>query len=309
MAAAGGNDRPPFEIVPITHLHPFSEEALVDNSIHNHIRIRSNITGPLQARFGHSAVYLASRKQLLFIGGQIGTQGTYVTNDVLSLNLTQDYALNESESLGNNPSVLPNLSDNLPPNAWTASTIDSNEIIWLIGGVTEDCQSDASAHILNIKAGTAWEAVEPAIHRPPRRRQASALVMTEDKNGRKGDTLYVFGGIAEPYTCSIETVGYLAMDAWDASMTSPAVQTLAWTAQPESKENASGHGTNRAFVSPPISDYAAVRLQNTDAIIYLGGQDAYGNLLSMGSLLLFNTSTHDWSIRVHMSHFLPFYAF
>lgn len=271
----------------------------------------------IRGRYGHSAVYLPKRDQVLFIGGQVGTQGTYITNDVLSLNLSAPYFSHSSsiangtdlsnhtifssgnsdvlfESQNANPRQETNLTSDLPPNAWAASAVDDQERVWLIGGVTQDCQNDAAAYVLedtldeeevNRYSARSWRAISPA-RRPPRRRQARAVSVPQNGTAvNSGDGIYVFGGIAEPYTCSLETVGYLAMDDWQAWSNGTVVGTSPWEAP-------DGYG------EPPVSDYAAVQLGETDGIVYLGGQTASGKLVEMDSLLLYNTTTGLYSSQV-----------
>jgi hypothetical protein len=140
-----------------------------------------------------------------------------------------------------------------------------------------------------------WQAVEPAgTIRPPRRRQAKAVSVYDQDN--EVDKIYVFGGIAEPYTCSLETVAYLAMDVWKVprgGTSSPQVEILSW-------KSSAAHGDDYANDSfrPPVSDYTAVYLADRHEIAYFGGQDAAGNLVSMDLVLLFDIRTQTFSIHV-----------
>lgn len=253
-----------------------------------------NASSFTHGRYGHAAVYQQYRNRVLFIGGQIGTSGTYITNDVLSLDLNKPYTRHSTLSgftESTNPALVPELSVNLPPSAWSAYAVDAQERIWIIGGVTQDCEDDAAAYVLQDAA--TWIPVDLGQYRPPRRRQAGAIAIN---NGTKDSSLFVFGGIAEPYTCSLETVGYLAMDIWNATSTpiaAPPVVSVEW--QGPAASNTSLPLTRNSEYEPALSDYAAVSLPNEKAIIYIGGQDASGKLASMDQLLVFNTSTFVWS--------------
>lgn len=270
-------------------------------------------------RYGHAAVYQQYKSRILFIGGQIGTSGTFVTNDVLALDLTQPYTRLRDDNAAisassqetssytgaTNPSLKTQLSIGLPPNAWTASTVDAQERVWLIGGVTQDCESDAVAYVLD--EASSWKAVDLGNYRPPRRRQAKAVAV---KEGTEDTSIYIFGGIAEPYTCSLDTVGYLAMDIWNTTSTStmPQVDINPWRTPKlvldleRNNANATSDGdqdaTSASVYEPAISDYAAVSMPQVSSVIYLGGQAANGKLLPMNEALIFDTSRSTWARQV-----------
>lgn len=291
--------------VPLYHarnvtVNSFSEDALQrgmlaardfasDSAASFVSRSGQNTTG--QGRYGHAAAYLPSGDQVLFVGGQVGTEGTVITNDVYVLELGQDSTASPSNEL----------RADLPAGAWAASLVDSEETVWLVGGVTEDCYHDATAYVLE-KNAKSWKAVEPYPSKPPRRRQAHAVAGWD--NSGKNDAFYLFGGIAEPYTCSLETVAYLGMDVWSPAGSGEEgrdrVATAVWKA-PKQIDKLEG----KEGVLPPVSDYAAVGLKGKDGIAYLGGQDANGNLASLQTLLLFNTTTQAWSYAVSVSYVCP----
>ena len=96
----------------------------------------------------------------------------------------------------------------LPPHAWAAVTVDNKERIWVIGGVTQNCASDSLAVIL--ESGK-WStvALPPTSSIPPRRRQARAITTLPGLSAITNlptSNIWVWGGIAEPYTCSFDTV-------------------------------------------------------------------------------------------------------
>lgn len=282
-----------FETVPVTRYS--SGDSASQHGQHGRVDSGSysNSTSP-GGRYGHAAVYQQYTNKILFIGGQIGTTGTFVTNDVLSLDLSKPYSPFSTVSgftETTNPALVPSLSVGLPPNAWSAYAVDAQERIWLVGGVTQDCESDAVAYVL--QNASDWTPVELGNYRPPRRRQARAISVN---NGTEDSNLYIFGGIAEPYTCSLETVGYLAIDIWNTTTTdaAPSVQSISWEA-PEAPLHLDRPG---GIQEPALSDYAAVSLPGEKAILFIGGQDASGKLAPMDEVLLFNTSTAEWSRQV-----------
>jgi hypothetical protein len=231
-----------------------------------------------QGRYGHSAAYVASHDQVLFIGGQLGESGNYVTNDIVALDLTKPYPCST------NPSPQPALAAGLPPHAWAASAVDDRDHVWIIGGVTQDCSADPLALVLDVKRST-WTPADALPVAPPRRRQAQAIAV-ESPSGNKTSEIHVWGGIAEPFTCSPTTVGYMGLDIWGTSK--------------------GGNVTMRPYVapaqagpdfSPPVSDYAAVRLV-LEQIVFLGGQTADGSLADLRQLVVYHTLTDEWELKV-----------
>lgn len=243
----------------------------------------------LQGRYGHSTTYLASSNQLYFIGGQFGDTGTQISNQILVFNLNQDYPASS------NPRVDPIVSLLLPPNAWGAITTDTAQRIWSIGGITQNCEKDSIAYVL---AGEAWIAVRATPHPPPRRRQAQGVTVRNTVS--KLDEIWVFGGIAEPFTCSLETIGYLGYDRWSVGKVSESSATMIV----ESSEWIAPVGTVEHY-SPPVSDFTATLLQDGSNIVVIGGQSSDGVLLSMKQILVFDTTSGVWSLQVRRD-FLSF---
>lgn len=273
----GSSDDPHNRIV-----HPFSEQALL-HTRSKVVKGGSNTTDSL-GRYGHAAAYIPSQNQILFIGGQVGVAGTYITNDVVVLDLSLPLA-NATQSSSANPARHPDFSVDLPPSAWGAATVDSYEQIWLVGGVTQNCEIDAPGYVFNSTNGI-WRPVAVGNKRPPRRRQAHAVLLPGRGQQSVQDEIYIFGGIAEQYTCSLDTVAYLAIDDWQPQQANPAlVNTTLWHAP-----------TYGRSIPPAVSDYAVFKLpQCHDGVVYIGGQDASGKLLGMDTALLYNTTTKLWA--------------
>lgn len=232
-----------------------------------------------RGRYGHSAAYLKSKDKVLFIGGQLGESGNYITNDIVALDLSKPYPC------PSNPSPQPALAAGLPPHAWAASAVDDRERVWLIGGVTQDCNADSLALILDPETGK-WTAAATLPIAPPRRRQAQAVAV-ESPSGNKTFDLHVFGGIAEQFTCSDKTVGYTGLDTWGTS--DEGNVTMRSLVKPE-------EGFDPAFL-PPISDYAVVRLV-LEQIVFIGGQRADGSLVDLRQILVYHTLTDEWELKV-----------
>lgn len=240
-----------------------------------------------KGRYGHSSVYLASSNSILFIGGQVGESGTFITNDVLELDLNQPFPS------ATNPTQRPELSVGLPPHAWAAVTLDNEGKIWVIGGVTQDCAEDSLAVVLDQKSGK-WSTVTlPSTSSiPPRRRQARAITTLPGLSpitNLPTSNIWVWGGIAEPYTCSFDTVAYLGIDLWDTS--AQVAQTFSW----------SSFGGGLQGYKPAVSDYTAVVLRDGVRVVFVGGQAASGDYVGLREVLVFDTKEQSWSLQVSVT--------
>ena len=231
-------------------------------------------------RYGHGSVYLHETNQVLFLGGQVGSTGTYITNDVVVLDLDEAYPS------ASNPRSISAYSQGLPPHAWAATSVDTDQNVWVIGGVTQDCAADGLTTVLK---GSDWTTANPTGHVPPRRRQAQAVAVSNSSSLAVDETqFWVWGGIAEPYTCSLDTVGYMGMDMW--STISRSIATYSWASQV-------GKTIPKDY-RPPVSDYAAVLLRDGVSIAFIGGQVAQGDLAEMDQILTFDTVERTWSLKV-----------
>ena len=236
-----------------------------------------------ESRVGHTAVYLTAKQELLFIGGQVGETGLAVTNSILAFRLNSSLVFGPRAipTVNNNPSLSPKLSLSLPPHAWAASAVDAIGRIFVIGGVTRNCMKDGAAYVLE---GGSWSTTLATPRAPPRRRQAQAISISNTTSGL--DDIYVFGGIAEPYTCSKETTGYLGMDRWTTG--SGEVQNFPWRTPAGAEVD----------YEPAVSDYSGTLLGDGNSIAYIGGQSADGVLANMGRILIFDTKARAWSLQV-----------
>ena len=285
--------QPAFNTVPGSALHQRSGTPFANDAALHRFQTRNNIFRPQDAnatsthgRYGHAAAFLPSLNTLLLIGGQVGASGTYITNDVVELNLDQPIRRATLSQIAN-PASRPDLSAGLPPLAWAAHGVDAADRIWLVGGVTEDCEEDAAAYTLT-SPELSWQPVQPVGRRPPRRRQAAGVFISHDDSaGQSHETLHVFAGVAEQHTCSLETSAYLAIDHWSDNrhLDNTTVKTDLWKSP-----------TYGAPIPPAVSDYAAFKLPGChDGVVYLGGQDVSGKLLGMDTALLYNTTTGLWA--------------
>lgn len=238
-------------------------------------------------RYGHSAVFMASSNRLFFIGGQLGDVGTTITNQVLVFTLGDPFLWgNRSVSvIPNNPLSDLALANGLPAQAWSAAVVDRTQRIWMMGGIVTNCVMDSIAYVLD---GEAWVTSIPVPSSPPRRRQAQSVVV---KNNTVDD-IWVFGGIAEPFTCSLETIGYLGYDRWSTGVNNQStVESLEWT---------NPAGVNKSY-APPVSDFTATLLNDSRRIVFLGGQTAEGLLLGLGQILVFDVVSRVWTLQVRLS--------
>lgn len=237
-------------------------------------------------RYGHAAVLLASSHQLLFIGGQLGDNGTTITSEVLAYDYTSAFlwGARPTSIIPDNPAPVPYLSTGLPPHAWSASALDASNRTWLMGGVTANCEVDGIAYVLG---GEGWTVPVVTPRLPPRRRQSSAVAVANVTTG--GDDLWVFGGIAETYTCSEETIGYIGIDRWDT--VGNTVETMKW--------DTPAKGTK--MFQAPVGDYTATLLGDGRRIVVVGGQTSTGTLVDMGTVLVFDTLLRNWTSAVSLA--------
>ncbi|SGY11753.1 BQ5605_C011g06261 [Microbotryum silenes-dioicae] len=255
----------------------------------------------VEGRYGHSAIYVQETNLLYFVGGQLGENGTTVTNEVLVFNLANSIVWNSRPStrILDNPLAVSSVSEDLDPLAWVASAIDDRGRVWVIGGVTEDCEHDHTVHRLDmsnltlsdaIEVGAEWTVPQIVSHTPPRRRQAQAVAIYNAT--ARSDDIYVFGGIAEQYTCSDETIGYLGIDRYSTTENHHGqneVESFAWTAP---------SGTSAKTFEPPVSDYTATVLKGGRFVAILGGQTAHGGLAPFSEILVFDSRLKTWNKRI-----------
>ncbi|GAA5839048.1 hypothetical protein JCM9279_002576 [Rhodotorula babjevae] len=250
-------------------------------------------TTPAQGRYGHSAVYLPPpANELLLIGGQVGESDTAITNDVLRFRLASSLVWGADRPLSaipDNPLKNSSLATGLPASAWGAAAVAAQGQAWLIGGVTADCDKDAIAHVLSTvpassssSSATAWAVPALSPRYPPRRRQASALAVANATTG--GTDVWVLGGIADSWTCSTDTIGYAGVDRYDT--VSGLVESMPWSAP---------GGVDPAEWEPPVSDYAAVVLEQGVGILVVGGQGSDGHLADMAEVFNFDVATRSWT--------------
>ncbi|GAA5881282.1 hypothetical protein JCM1840_003844 [Sporobolomyces johnsonii] len=230
-------------------------------------------------RFGHSAVYLPPpTNQILLFGGQVGDNGTQITSSVLRFDAASTFLWGDRpvSAIPDNPAVDATLSSGFPATAWAASALDEQERTWIVGGVTDSCQ-EPMAHVLN---GSSWSTPTLSPRVPPRRRQASAVAVANLTT--QGTDVWVFGGIAEAYTCSSETIGYVGIDRYDTALDT--VESMAWAAPINATSD----------WEAPVSDYTATLLDDGSSIAIVGGQTAQGELAGMDQVLVFNVDLRNW---------------
>lgn len=302
---------------------------------------------------------------VLFIGGQVTGSGTYISNDVLYLSPRLPFA--GPRSAQPNPVLVPGLSNGLPPRAWGTGARDAAGRLWVIGGVVEDCQKDAGAYAWIFRqnmTNVEWVPITPSL-KPARRRQASLIPILRrnytaiaNHSHSPADTppaspnvteypisvsisndtaientdydFVVPGGIAEPYTCSPETVAYLGVDRWSPPSASVGLNqtnvTVGGMPDPLPKPifevisgpnntlsvgtvpvvnatngTAAGHGKKaKKGPHPPITDYA-MGLINERWVIIVGGQITNGTLARTDEVTVLDTLFGEWSVLVRAS--------
>ncbi|GAA6018814.1 hypothetical protein JCM11491_006873 [Sporobolomyces phaffii] len=254
---------------------------------------------PRRARFGHASVYLAPPvNQLVLIGGQLGHDDDDltidVTNEVLVLDVASTVLWSDdrpASAIPDNPAPNPAWSLNLDPTAFAAHAVERDRV-WSFGGVKlgapASCEPDeAVVRSFNSSAPTGWTNQDGSslTRVPPRRRQAQ-MVPVQNLTTLSTD-LWVFGGIADDYSCASSsasggTVAYVGIDRYSPALGE--VESLAWT----DPAGAASAGTQ------PISDAAAEVLQDGTSIVLIGGQTADGLLVALDRILVFNVELRQW---------------
>ncbi|BGP27465.1 kelch-type beta propeller domain containing protein [Rhodotorula toruloides] len=246
------------------------------------------VSATTEGRYGHVAVYLPPpTNQLLLIGGQVGENGTQITNEVLRFYVGSTFLWGDRpvSAIPDNPAKDDSLATGLPATAWTAAAATSGtsgQETWLVGGMTASCETDGLVHTLK-GSSSPWSTPSLSPRVPPRRRQAKAVPISNSTTG--GTDVWVLGGIAEQYTCSGETIGYVGLDRFDT--VNDVVESMPWSA-PEGM-------AARSSWEPPVSDYTATLLPGGESFVVVGGQTSEGTLTDMTSVLVFNTTSRSWT--------------
>lgn len=234
------------------------------------------------ARYAQNAVYSAVEDKVYFLGGMTNTP----TSDTDPLELSQDFfSLDLSQPFDISSPSYTQLA-NGPATAWAAASMGFNDSsLWVIGGATASCDNDSLVHQYDVASG-AWIApqVDSTAMAPSRRREYSAV-----RAGQLETELYLFGGTTGVHSCSTETIWYDSMDVLQTAprlvesdtSTISMVDTPQWLA------------VNANLLGMGYNDQAAVALQ--DGIVYLGGRREDGLWQPMTNLLLYNTTTSEWS--------------
>ncbi|EGG03190.1 uncharacterized protein MELLADRAFT_65785 [Melampsora larici-populina 98AG31] len=287
-------------------------------------------------RVGYISIYLPSfilspsdtGPAILYIGGQIDSTGTYITNDVMMFRPTKPYQ--SPSSPDPNPQLFPFLSNGLPPTAWGSGGIDHQGKLWVIGGVVEDCHHTSLAYVRDLKKGsladwTSWHhhGINSTIKR---RRQTQAVRVIRNSTNHHAQhshltsdlrftnsslisnqsttpghaEFWILGGVSDPYTCSKTLLGHLGVDKWDTQKS---------TVDPLQLDCI--HANQSTSLRPPIADYSVTTLSNdAQKIIYIGGQMVDASYGSMENILVLDTLHEKLEHIVRMNQlFVNFYQF
>ncbi|GAA5861963.1 hypothetical protein JCM8547_001540 [Rhodosporidiobolus lusitaniae] len=247
-----------------------------------------------QGRYGHSSFYLSASNALLILGGQLesssnsSTAAPQVTSTALEFNLASTFLWGDRpvSAIPDNPSPSSSYSSS---SAWAASAVDSLGQAWIFGGIapsSSSCTSSSTEEnaVAAVFSNETWSTPPFSPRTPPRRRQASAVPVLNATTG--GTDVWVFGGIADEWTCSSDgsTVGYVGVDRWDTvGMT---VESMAWSAPT---------GASPSWEAP-VSDYAAAKVGENQVVV-VGGQTAQGALSDIGSILVFDVASRSWTAQ------------
>ncbi|KAN0065529.1 hypothetical protein ACQY0O_001366 [Thecaphora frezii] len=297
---------------------------------------------PPVARWGQTAAYLPDHNAILFVGGQTNKQGS-ITNDVYALDLSGTRAktgANDQRS-ARGPSHRSNRwirlsSEGLPPHAFAASTVTGSssssasdgaagEKLWIIGGVTQDCQKDAPAYYWSAPSGDitrgSWSnlTVQGA---PVRRHGAraiqlpnsyldsivsstqvvsqsggSSLSITSMTNS-SGTTVMVVGGTADSSVCYTvsgdnRSVRYVGADLWNAGASYKQRRPASFVRS---------FGLDTKLQSLPLVDYSTVLVPGdksssgdaSDKVVFIGGKVGSGELAQLERLWVLNLRSGNW---------------
>jgi hypothetical protein len=262
-------------------------------------------------RWGHSVTYLKEANVALFVGGQVASDNDsmVLTNEVYAMDLSVD----------SNQTWVQLSSDNLVPHAFAARAVThdeegSDERVFIVGGATNDCSSNAT-QVSMWKAGESWQDGQwstPAFSEgaviPERKRGARAIQVPVEISLPKeesqqailagGVSFMVLGGYNDESTCSNTSsmssdVGLWTMGAGAGegrrARNSSAAQTFDTRPLVLSAE----------LTNISVADYSAVLLPANgtqgDRLLLLGGMDKDGNLTSFEDLWVLDLVTGYWS--------------
>lgn len=257
-------------------------QRAVDLSNRNASASASSTQGGAQlARYGHAALYYPETSSIMFLGGQTSSDA-----DEPSI-LSSSFLLNLSEPFVATTPLKAVSFDGIPPTAWAVGTMDSDGRGWLLGGLASDCDSAPPALLLPSSSLPSFST--PAFHPrpPPRRRQAASISLGAD--------LWLFGGIADRFTCSPNTAAYRGIDKVDT--VSGSVESWGW-------DSPKGAGSGW---EPPVGDARAGLFgvgdeqyddEGEPRVVLVGGQTASGKLVSLRELLVFDPVDRSWTTEV-----------
>ncbi|WVQ75009.1 hypothetical protein IAR50_004617 [Cryptococcus sp. DSM 104548] len=219
------------------------------------------------ARWGHQAVYVKSQQAMYIVGGEVSASSSQITNEVLILPLNST-----------SPSFSTGSSEGLPPHAFAAAALSSDESsLVLVGGMTSDCSSDGLAHTLDLSGDDGWTSTTPS--KLSRRRGAQSAWVDNSTNGE----IMVVGGIADSYSCANSTSVYTASDILSLPLSTSALVSSRFL--PSSLT-----GSTLA-----VSDFGLA--SDSSGKIYLaGGQSSSGDLVPLDTIGVWD-STNGWQAQ------------
>ncbi|WVQ79321.1 hypothetical protein IAT38_001418 [Cryptococcus sp. DSM 104549] len=214
------------------------------------------------ARWGHQAVYVKSKQAVYVVGGEVSSSDSEITNEVLILSLNSTSTDFTSGS-----------SSGLPAHAFASMIVtpDDSSLV-VVGGMTSDCSSDATAHTLDLSSGTAWTSATP--NRFSRRRGTGMVWV--DNNSTNGEVMVV-GGIADSYSCASSTSVYAAADILSLPLSSSALVS------------SRSLPTSLTGSTLAVSDFG-LATDSAGKIYLAGGQSSSGDLVSLSAIGVWDSS-------------------
>ncbi|TKY85996.1 hypothetical protein EX895_004821 [Sporisorium graminicola] len=266
------------------------------------------VAAPPTKRWGQTATYLPTHNLVLVVGGQTTLAGE-ITNDVYAL----DVADMSAASLASNSTAQSwqrLSSDGLPAHAYAAASAavdpaDGTEKLWILGGITQDCATDAPAYVWSAPVGNATAGTWAAVHSdngviPARRRGAKAATLASANS----TSIMVSGGYFDATTCASSNGTYMGVDMWSYSSSSVHSNSAIETAHVGIDMTGTAYASIQSLALDSrmrdfsLTDYTTVVLPANgtcgEKVLFLGGKDQTGSMAPLNKFWALDVASGDW---------------
>ncbi|CDS01984.1 hypothetical protein [Sporisorium scitamineum] len=265
------------------------------------------VAAPPTKRWGQTATYLPTHNLVLVVGGQTSLAGD-ITNDVYALDVT-DLSASSLTSNSTAQSWQRLSSEGLPAHAYAAASAavdpaDGIEKLWIVGGVTQNCATDAPAYVWSAPIGNVTAGKWAAVYSdngvsPVRRRGAKAVTL----NSANETSIMVSGGQFDAATCATTNGTYLGVDMWSPSST-PSTNSAIQTAHVGIDMTGTSYATIQSIaldsrmIDFSLTDYTTVVLPSNgtcgEKTLFLGGKDQSGSMAPLDKFWALDVSSGNW---------------